>query len=99
MIPCIDTDFDGHPLCQTLDRLFVWIETDEGMRAQVERHWSSLRFGALDVQTANVHRRFTVQVFLDELNPDFVAVALFAAFLLGMVAGSGMEIIVRSEWD
>ena len=25
-----------------------------------------------------------------------IAVALFAAFLLGMVAGSGMEIIVKS---
>jgi hypothetical protein len=26
-----------------------------------------------------------------------IAVALFAAFLLGMVAGSGMEIVVRGE--
>ena len=26
-----------------------------------------------------------------------IAVALFAAFLLGVVAGSGMEIIVRGE--
>jgi hypothetical protein len=27
-----------------------------------------------------------------------IAVALFAAFLLGMVAGSGMEIIARGGW-
>jgi hypothetical protein len=27
----------------------------------------------------------------------FVAVALFAAFLLGMVAGSGLEVLVRRD--
>lgn len=47
-------------------------------RNQVEQHWPCLRFGSLDVQSLNGQHHFTVQVFLDELNPDFVSVELFA---------------------
>ena len=47
-------------------------------RNQVEQHWPALRFGALDVQSDGGRRRFTVQVFLNELNPDFISVELFA---------------------
>jgi len=47
-------------------------------RNQVEQHWPALRFGALDVQSDGGRRHFTVQVFLNELNPDFISVELFA---------------------
>ena len=53
------------------DEIVAW-------RNQVEQHWAALRFGAMDIHSDNGQRRFTVQVFLDELNPDFVSVELFA---------------------
>ncbi len=47
-------------------------------RNQIEQHWPALRFGALEVQSDSGKHHFTVQVFLDELNPDFISVELFA---------------------
>ncbi len=45
---------------------------------QVEEHWSKLRFGSSVVHTDDGWYTFSVQVWLDELNPDYVAVELFA---------------------
>jgi starch phosphorylase len=47
-------------------------------RHQVEEHWSRLRFGSLQIDTNPSRHVFTAQVFLDELNPDFVCIQLFA---------------------
>ena len=45
---------------------------------QIERHWSSLRFGSVNVHTDGDDHRFQVQVYLDELEPDAVCVELYA---------------------
>ncbi len=44
----------------------------------LDRHWSAIRFGSLTVDKDNDQLVFAVQVYLDELNPDVVAVELFA---------------------
>jgi len=45
-----------------------------------------------DLKTAKQDRAFTRTMTMFDAQ---IALALFAAFLLGVVAGSGMEIIVR----
>jgi starch phosphorylase len=47
-------------------------------RSQVEQHWVRLRFGELHVDSDQNRHVFTIQVYLDELNPDAVRVELFA---------------------
>jgi len=44
----------------------------------VEEHWPRLRFGALTVSTENKEYVFTVQTWLDELDPEAVVVELYA---------------------
>jgi starch phosphorylase len=44
----------------------------------VEEHWPRLRFGALTISTDGADHVFTVQAWLDELDPDAVAVELYA---------------------
>jgi starch phosphorylase len=41
-------------------------------------HWRNLRFGTIQVETRDHDHVFVVQVYLDELDPDFVQVELFA---------------------
>ncbi len=57
-------------------RLLEW-------RRQVEDHWGNLRFGSFTVQSEAGRHLFTVQAWLDEINPDAVAVELFAEGLNG----------------
>ena len=45
---------------------------------EVELHWSSIRFGSLTVENEGGQFSFTVQVYLDELDPDAVSVELYA---------------------
>lgn len=45
---------------------------------EVERHWGAIRFGSLTAEQEGDQFLFTVQVYLDELNPDAVRVELFA---------------------
>jgi starch phosphorylase len=47
-------------------------------RRNLERHWSALRFGGLEVQTRAGRHHFEVQVALDELDPEAVRVELYA---------------------
>jgi starch phosphorylase len=47
-------------------------------RKQVEEHWPRLRFGLFNVSTDGGQHSFSVQVWLDELPPDAVAVELYA---------------------
>jgi starch phosphorylase len=56
-------------------------------RNDIEEHWRRLRFGSLKVESAAGQHTFTIQVFLDELNPEFAAVELFAD------AGNGEKLI------
>ena len=42
------------------------------------RHWKSVHFGDLYVETAEGQHLFQVQVYLDELEPDAVRVELYA---------------------
>jgi starch phosphorylase len=46
---------------------------------QINEHWYRLRFGAMHVESHPDHHVVTVQVYLDELNPQAVRVELFAA--------------------
>jgi glycogen phosphorylase len=46
--------------------------------SELDRHWAAIRFGSLTVDKENDQLVFAVQVYLDELNPDTVAVELFA---------------------
>jgi starch phosphorylase len=45
----------------------------------IEERWHKLRFGALSVTTDTGRHTFSVQVWLDDVRPDAVAVELFAA--------------------
>jgi len=47
-------------------------------RREVELHWPHIRFGALHVEPGAGELTFTVQVNLDEVNPDYASVQLFA---------------------
>jgi glycogen phosphorylase len=47
-------------------------------KAQVEKHWSMLRFGAARVEQQHGLLLFEVQVYLDDLDPDAVNVELYA---------------------
>ena len=45
---------------------------------ELARHWHNLHFGNLDIQTTDDHHRFSVQVYLDELDPEMLQVELYA---------------------
>ena len=47
-------------------------------RRQVEQHWPAVRFGSITVERDADALVFAVQVYLDELDPDGVAVELYA---------------------
>jgi starch phosphorylase len=47
-------------------------------KAQVGKHWSSLRFGAASVDQQGQLHFFRVQVMLDDLDPEAVRVELYA---------------------
>lgn len=47
-------------------------------RKSIERHWSSLRFGEVRVETEQSWHFFQVQVYLDDLDSEAVQVELFA---------------------
>ncbi len=46
--------------------------------AVLQAHWESLHFGSVQVETAGDAHRFEVQVYLDELAPEWVSVQLYA---------------------
>ena len=46
--------------------------------AELEKHWSALRFGPTNVEQQGEQYLFHVQVFLDDLDPDAVRVELYA---------------------
>jgi starch phosphorylase len=41
-------------------------------------HWDQIRFGAVTIETRGAGHAFDVQVFLDELDPEFVRIELYA---------------------
>jgi len=47
-------------------------------QAELARHWSALRFGSATVEQQGEQYLFHVQVFLDDIDPDAVAVELYA---------------------
>jgi len=61
-------------------------------REQLRRHWSALRFGGVQVETASGTHTFRVQVYLDDLDPEAVEVQLYAEPLNG-----GDELVHRLE--
>jgi starch phosphorylase len=48
-------------------------------RRTIEAHWARVRFGAVTVTTEGGEHRFDVQVYLDDLKPEWVGVELYAA--------------------
>ena len=49
-----------------------------GWHAELEKHWSALRFGPTTVEQQGDQYIFRVQVFLDGIDPDAVRVELYA---------------------
>jgi len=49
----------------------------------LDRHWATLHFGDVTVETRGEHHAFEVQVCLDDLDPDAVRVELFADGVMG----------------
>jgi starch phosphorylase len=47
-------------------------------REELATRWHNLHFGKLEVSSAGDRHRFTLQVYLDELDPDAVQVQLYA---------------------
>ena len=47
-------------------------------RQTIERHWPSIRFGRVETENRDNSIVFAVQVYLDDLDPDFVRVELYA---------------------
>lgn len=47
-------------------------------RSQLAKHWSAARFGAATVEQKDGQFLFQVQVYLDDLNPDYIGVELYA---------------------
>jgi len=47
-------------------------------RHKIAEHWRNLHFGHIHVETSGDFHNFAVQVYLDELEPDYVLVELFA---------------------
>lgn len=52
-------------------------------RKSIDRHWSSLRFGEVRVETREGWHFFHVQVYLGDLDPETVQVELFAESVNG----------------
>lgn len=48
-------------------------------RNAIERHWFTLRFGEVRVETERQEHFFQVQLYLDDLDPEAIEVELFAA--------------------
>jgi len=51
--------------------------------SEIDRHWSALHFGNFSVETANGEHHFQAQVYLDDLDPNAVAVEIYADGLNG----------------
>jgi starch phosphorylase len=58
----------------------------------LKRHWSSLRFGEVKVESAGERHVFDIQIYLDDLDPQAVRIELYAEG----PAGAGP---VRQEMD
>ena len=67
----------------------VGVRMVEWQRA-LRQHWGALRFGEMQIQTADGQHVFELQVYFDELDPDAVRVELYAE-----AAGDGAP--VRQE--
>jgi starch phosphorylase len=48
------------------------------LREALENHWHGLRFGEIRVQTDGGRHRFAAAVYVDDLDPEMIAVELFA---------------------
>jgi starch phosphorylase len=73
--------------CSLAARIVSW-------QKEMERKWPALRFGAGKVETIRESHRFTVPVYLGDLDPDFISVQLYAdgkeggdPFLIDMARG------------
>lgn len=55
-------------------------------RSQVAKHWPQVRFGSATVEQKEGQLLFQTQVFLDDLDPDFVNVELYAEAQNGKAA-------------
>jgi starch phosphorylase len=51
---------------------------------QLKRHWSALRFGDVQVETIGGAHNFRVQVYLDDIDPEAVAVEMYAQAAAGV---------------
>ena len=61
----------------------------------VARHWKTVRFGPLNVETHNDRHFFRVEVFSGDLNPDALKVELYADQVQG--DGSALELMTASK--
>ena len=47
-------------------------------RTQVAKHWSAVRFGSATVEQKGSELLFQTQIYLDDLDPDYIGVELYA---------------------
>jgi glycogen phosphorylase len=72
-------------------------------RRQIARHWSKIRFGSVHVESKGEVHNFQVQVYLEELDPDFVQVELYAQGTdaresMRHVMSRGEQLIGENAW-
>lgn len=50
----------------------------ESWQNALDRHWSKIHFGTINVKEADGNWYFETRIYLGELNPDFISVEIFA---------------------
>ena len=58
-------------VCKAAIEMLKW-------RHDLEKKWANLRFGPMKVETGERHLRFSVQVYLDDIDPEAISVQLYA---------------------
>lgn len=62
-------------------------------RTQLARHWSAARFGAATVEQRNGQFLFEVRVYLNDLDPDYIGVELYAEVSYGTTRLRGADCV------
>ncbi|MCS5562004.1 MAG: alpha-glucan family phosphorylase [Marinobacter nauticus] len=72
------TDFYLPMVAQGAERTAVGADELVSVKETIARHWPRLRFGAMDAREEGQKLRFDLDVYLDGLSPELVAVELVA---------------------
>ncbi len=50
----------------------------EAWKAEIDRHWYNIHFGNLNIHTDGGFHEFNIQIYTDDLNPDYIKAELYA---------------------